>query len=139
MKVVVDTNVLVSRVIVPAGVPAQILKKWEEGAFELLVSEPILSECLRVLSYKRIRARHQLSDDQIAATISGLREFATVVNVVEKLEVIKEDPDDNKIIECAIAGDAEYVVSGDVHLLSVEQYQGIPILSPRVFLTMLTQ
>jgi hypothetical protein len=140
MRVVADTNILVSYVLVPAGNPARILRARAEGKIELLLSQPILAECSRVLKYRRIRARHQLSDEEIESTIEDIRELATFVEASEvKIGVVKDDPSDNMIIECAVAGGADYIVSGDDHLLDLRQYEGIQILSPAEFLLLLNQ
>ncbi|GAB6273794.1 MAG: putative toxin-antitoxin system toxin component, PIN family [Peptococcaceae bacterium] len=138
MRIVIDTNVVVSRFLSPKGTPAQIFEKWRVEAFELLVSEPVLSEYQKVLSYKHVRACHKMTNGEIAEIIRDFRKFAILVNSGEKLEVIKEDPDDNKFLEVAEAGGAEYIVSGDEHLLKLREYRSIQILSPAAFLAALS-
>ena len=64
MKVVLDTNIVVSRYLSPLGHPARLLTLWEQGVFELVVSEPILAAYQRVLAYPRIRDRHQMTDER---------------------------------------------------------------------------
>ncbi len=137
MRVVLDTNILVSRFLVPNGNSARIIKQWEAGAFELLVSAEILSECREVLGYKRIRKKYQLADEEVERFITSLREQATVVEPTVALNTVTADPDDNRILECAQAGDADYLVSGDAYLLNLGQYKDIQILSPAVFLAVL--
>lgn len=137
MRVVVDTNIVVSRYVAPHGVVAQIVERWRQQAFELVVSEPILSEFQRVLAYERIRARHRMDDAGILELIEDFREFAILVEPTETVNVVKDDPDDNKFIECAQAGGAECIVSSDLHLLALKQYRGIQILSPAAFLAFL--
>jgi putative PIN family toxin of toxin-antitoxin system len=139
MKVVVDTNVIISHILVPTGIPAQIIEYRQKKLIELLTSEPILAECRRVLRYKRIRARHHLIDDQIDLAVDAFRKIAVTVKVDMHLDVITKDSDDNRIIECAVVGGADYIVSGDAHLLNVEEYKGIRILSPATFLHLLKQ
>jgi putative PIN family toxin of toxin-antitoxin system len=139
MRVVLDTNVLVSRVVVPNGKPAQILQQCENGRFEFLTSEALLAECRRVLAYKRIRARHRLTDDELDEAISKFRTLARLIEVSINLQVISADPDDNKVFECAVEGNADYIVSGDTHLLDLGEYQGIQILPPAAFLMVLEQ
>jgi putative PIN family toxin of toxin-antitoxin system len=136
MKVVVDANIIISRILVPTGIPAQVIE-YRKKTIELLTSEPILAECRRVMRYKRLRARHHLTDDEIDLAIDSFREIADVVEGVMKLDVITKDPDDNKIVECAVVGGADYIVSGDAHLLNVGEYEGISILSPSSFLLLL--
>lgn len=139
MRVVVDTNLIVSRALVPHGIPAQILTAWRDDAFELLVSEPILVEYQRVLSYGRLRAKHQRDDQQIAEIIEELREFAVLVEPTRIITAIEEDPDDNKFLECAVAGGAAVIVSGDPHLLSLGAYEDIAILRPSAFPALLKE
>lgn len=139
MRVVVDTNVVVSRYLAPQGRAALVLERWQQEKFYLLVSEPILREYERVLKYDRLRSRHGLSDEEIAELIEDFREFAVLVIVGPEatLGVVKQDREDNKFLECAAVGGAECLVSGDEHLLALEQYQGSQILSPAAFLAVL--
>lgn len=137
MRVVVDTNVVVSRFLSSLGAPAEILNRWRQETFELLVSEPILAEYERVLGYERVRRRHQMTGEEIHEVMAQFRRFAILVEHLETLDVVKDDPDDNKFLECALAGGAEFVISGGPHLLGLRQYQGIQILSPAAFLAFL--
>lgn len=139
MKVVLDTNVIVSATLSPTGIRSQVIGAWENGQFELVVSEPILAEYQVALDYEEVASRHHLTTEQVAELISELRQFATVVEPTETLSVIADDPDDDKFLECALAGEADYIVSGDPHLLNLQEYGGIPILSPREFLALLEE
>ena len=102
----------------------------------MLVSEPILSEYGRALAYERVRAYHRMSDTEIAKVVDGIRDFALVVAPAERLRVVPEDPKDDMFVECAKAGGAPYIVSGDKHLRAVGAYEGIQIVSPAVFLAL---
>jgi putative PIN family toxin of toxin-antitoxin system len=104
--------------------------------FELVVSDEILAEYERVLKYPRIRRRHGLAHDEIAALIAEFRRFATVVEVTERLSVVADDPADDKYLACARAGGAAFIVSGDRHLLDLREHVGIRVLSPRAFLAL---
>ncbi len=137
MRIVVDTNVVVSGAISAKGAPAEILRRWRQGQFELLVSEPMLAEYERALSYGRVRARHQMSQAEIHALVTQFRRFAILVEPLARLQVVTDDPDDDKFLECAVTGGAAYIVSGDPHLLAVKHYQGIQILSPAAFVAFL--
>ena len=139
MRVVIDTNVVVSRLLIPLGPPARIMKHYEQGLFELLVSGDILAEYRRTLGYNRLRVLHHMNDSEIDAFMEDLGEFSTLVEPNIKLDVVKEDPKDNKFIECALAGEADFIVSGDAPLLNLGEYQGIQVLSPATFLRMLEQ
>ena len=136
MRVVLDANVLVSALISPKGSPATILSYWQEGKLAIVVSAAILQETDRVLRYPRIRERH-LSEEIVHRFLSLLRKGAIVVEPDEEVQVIERDPSDNSYLECAVAGRAQYLVSGDGHLLDLKEYRGIQILAPREFITLL--
>lgn len=138
MRVVLDTNVVVSGYLSEHGVPAKILGLWKNQVFDLLVSETILTEYSRVLRYDHLVALHHLSDTQVRELLDQFREFAIVIDSVPELVHVSVDKDDDKFIACAIAGSAEYVVSGDPDLLNVGHYAGIQILTPNAFVTLLT-
>ncbi len=138
MRIVLDTNVVVSRFLSPKGPPAEIFVKWQQETFEVVVSESILAEYAQVLEYEKLRARHGLSHEEIANLISDMRRFAVLINPQETPRVVRDDPEDDKFLSCAMAGGADYVISGDDHLLKLQAYRGIQILSPRAFLLMLS-
>lgn len=137
MRIVVDTNVLVSRFLSPTGPPAQILDRWERQAFELVVSEPILTEYRRALLYQRVAHRHGMSVREVDQVIQEIRDQAILVSAVELPERVVQDPEDDKFLACAVADGADYVVSGDHLLLEVDEYRGIPVVFPRAFLSLL--
>lgn len=101
---------------------------------DLLVSEPLLAEYEEVLGYPRLRQRHHMSDAEIADVVAQLRENAVLVYPTMLLDVVVDDPDDNAVLECAVEGGAEVIVSGDKHLLTLREFNGIQILSPTEFL-----
>ncbi len=137
MRVVIDTNVLVSRYLSSMGPPAGVFAHWEREVFELLVSEPILQEYRRALLYPRVAARHGLSEPQIDGVIARIRELATLVRAEEPPAAVTKDPADDKFLACAVAGAADFIVSGDRHLLDLREYRGIPIFPPAAFLAVL--
>jgi uncharacterized protein len=139
MRVVIDTNVIVSAFLSPSGVPAQLLNLLEQGAFELLVSEPILAEYLKALSYPRVRARHGMDSAALAEVIDDLCAASVLVEPGESLRVVPQDPADDKFFECAVAGGATYLVSGDASVQAVGEFQGIRALSPSIFFEILVQ
>ena len=137
MRVVLDTNVIVSRFLSTKGAPARILDRWEARAFKLVLSEPILAEYHRILGYKSLRIRHHLSAERIETAIAKIRRSGTIVDPTERVRAVRDDPKDDIFLECAVAGEADYIVSGDAHLLSLREYDGIQILSPAMFLDVL--
>jgi len=139
MRAVIDTNVIISRFLSPNGTPAQIISLWEQGLFELIVTEAILAEYLRVLAYEHIQPRHRMSPEEISQVVADFRSFAGVVEPSEPITVIADDPSDNMFLEAAVAGSCDYVVSGDPHLLRLGEYRGIQILRPAAFLAILEE
>ncbi len=139
MRVVVDTNVVVSTFLSPTGAPAGVLAHWQNQSFEWVVSDLLLREYHRALLYDRVAARHGMSTEEVAEVVMELRRFALVVEPQKNLAIIREDPDDDRVLECAVAGDPDYIISGDKHLLRLREYRGIPILSPSAFLAAIGQ
>ncbi len=137
MRVVSDTNNIVSRYPVAAGIPAQIMAAWRAGRFDLVVSPALLAEYERVLNYERLRRRHGLTSEQIAREIAALRDAAIFVEPIAVPAVIADDPSDDHVLACAVAGDADFIVSGDRHLVDLREYQGIRISRPAAFLALL--
>ncbi len=128
MRVVLDTNIFVSGMFWP-GNPCKILSAWRQGKFELVVSTATLAELKRVLTDFKIKLLDNLLSDWFRAII----ENAILVEPPESLNVITEDESDNRFVECAVAAHADYIVSGDNHLLSLKNYNETKILSPKEF------
>lgn len=138
MRVVLDTNIVISRYLSPSGPPAHIFQYWEQGAFTLLVSEPILLEYDKVFSYPHINNKLRLSAEEIAKITEGFATFGELVAPKQRLRVVEADPDDDMLIECAVEGKADYLVSGNKkHLTEMKEYQGIQILTPAQFVLIL--
>jgi len=129
-RVVLDTNVLVSSLLF-SGVSNRLVGLWQSGVIRLHASGEIIREYTRVLAYPKFK----LSEEE---SLSLLREevlpFVTPVNVCKVLPIIKEDPSDDQFLACALAGKADVIISGDKHLLNLEDYRGIPILNVSRFL-----
>lgn len=129
MRVVLDTNVFVSGVFF-TGPPYQIMKAWQKGALEIVVSPPIVEE------YRRVgkRLSHKFTGVDLSPILEFVAARAVVVETVELSEPVCDDPDDDKFLACAISGSAQYIVSGDKHLLKLSGYEGLEIVTPRQFL-----
>lgn len=128
-RVVLDTNVYISGFVF-RGRPAQLLRQAETSEFSLLTSHSIRQETERVLSEK-----FQWSPRVIASVCAPLWEAGLDVETTISVEACV-DPDDDRILECAVAGQADYIVSGDRHLLDMKQFQGIPIMRIDDFLNL---
>lgn len=137
MKAVLDANVLVSSAISAQGSPALVLDAWRDGRFILLISKAILAEARDVLSRPYIRSRHRWTQDQIDLFVNILEEQAVLTSGAGGVAPLAEDPSDTMYLACALEGEADYVVSGDQHLLRLGVYAGIPILSPAQFMRVL--
>lgn len=134
MRIVLDTNILISAFVSKKGASADILARCQAGELELLVSDDSLLELHRVLTYPRIRKRLQYSDEQIERFVAFLEQSSVAITPHANLRVVPNDADDDKFVALAMAGDAQYLVTGDDHLLTVGRYQGVIILKPAAFL-----
>lgn len=136
MKIVLDTNVLISAIFWK-GKPHEILTLAEKGIFRIASSNAILEELFGVLERPKFKPYLQ----QAQATMPDIQE--KVLSLVEifvspnEVSVIQDDPSDNRILECALASRAFCIVSGDLHLVHLKQFREIPILTPSQFLSTL--
>ena len=137
MRVVLDANIYISALISNKGNPAKIINKWLAGQFDVLISQPIVDEILRVTNYKRIQKKYVKVRENRLEFVELIIEQGIWEESSETLTVVSADESDNRYIECAVAGNAQYIVSGDEHLLGVGEYQGIIIVIPATFLTLL--
>ena len=128
MKVVFDTNILVSALVFPGGRGEAALRRIIEEQDQLVVSKPILDELLGILARKFSRDAEELA--HVAVFLSDL---ATFVKPRRRLHVVKDEPD-NRILECALAGRAAAIVTGDRALLALREYDGVRIISLRDYL-----
>jgi putative PIN family toxin of toxin-antitoxin system len=129
LKVVLDTNVLISAILF-GGKPGRILEKAIRGEIRLCLSEPILEELKGVLQ----RSKFDYSPEMIQFILTELTAIADFVNPSEIINVVLEDPEDNRILECAVEAKANYVISGDFHLLKLSKYLNIEVLDAAAFL-----
>ncbi len=136
IRVVVDTNVYVSAAFTPDGKPGQVIRTARTGLFDLVISESIMDEINRVLRYPKIQKRLGWSPETIAAYLNELKKFARVTPGLLTLNVVA-DQSDNRYLECAVEGNAGYIVTGDSDLLDLGEYQGIKIVKPAAFLDVL--
>jgi uncharacterized protein len=127
-RVVFDTNILVSALVFPGGRGEAALRRIIEQTDQLVLSRPIVDELLDVLARKFARDAEELAHVAVFVT-----ELAMVVAPKRRLRVVKDDPD-NRILECAVAGRAEVIVTGDKALLALKLYRKIRILTLREYL-----
>lgn len=135
---VIDANIFASALIQPKGPSGSILRSFaEKGTFQLVSSQSILDETERCLFYPRVRKRITITDEEIKQWLAAIALLADVVADTLKLDVVKDDPDDNKILAAAVEGKATHVVTGDPDLLDLKQYEGIQILRPAHFIRLI--
>ena len=125
MKVVLDTNVLIAAAL-KGGLSEQILRLAASRELTLITSEEILKE----LS-KKLLSKFAWKDNEVSLYIRTLREISEVVSPSTKLDVISKDPDDNKILEAALEGKVDLIVSIDQDLLKLKKFEGIGIVHPK--------
>ena len=133
MRIVADTNVLISALGWKGSNPYKIIEKCFKGEITLVTSSDIISEFKDVAT----RPKFEFSLEEIDEFVSALIEISDVVQPRESFNIIEGDPDDNKFIDAAVSGKAACIVSGDSHLLNLRTFRGIRILKPADFVRML--
>jgi len=132
LRVVADTNVLVSALLF-GGPPEQIVLAGLRGEIQLLTSIPLLKELERVL-----KGKFKLNLHLVRNIIEEIKEVAELVEVSSHINVISYPDDDNRVLECAVDGKAEFIVTGDTkHILPLKEFRGTKTLSPSEFLNRL--
>ncbi|MEW6408920.1 MAG: putative toxin-antitoxin system toxin component, PIN family [Nitrospirota bacterium] len=128
MKVVFDTNIYVSAFVIPNSQAEKAVLKVIEGSDLLIISKEIIDEVLTVLSAKFSRDR-----ETISRTALYLSDIARVVKPVRKINIFKDAPD-NRILECAVTGKADVIVTGDKEMLRLREFEWIKIMSLKEYL-----
>ncbi|MBI4140879.1 putative toxin-antitoxin system toxin component, PIN family [Candidatus Woesearchaeota archaeon] len=128
-RIVIDTNVLVSA-FGWAGKPKQVFDQVLDGRFELIISQKQLAEIKRVITYPRLK----FTADEQMRFLDILTMTACVVETHNDINIIKDDPSDNTLLEAAVEHKATHVISGDQHLLKLKEFRGIRIIKPDEFL-----
>ena len=129
MRITVDTNVLVSA-LGWNGAEAAVIEMVLEYKVELCISTQILNEFYRVIKYPKFG----FTDKEVDGYIGRLLTSAVFVEPTPRINAVTADPDDNIIIECAVEGKSSYIISGDKHVLQLQEYEGIKILNASDFL-----
>ena len=137
MRIVLDTNIIISGLLSKTGPPSQLLRLWLEGKFELATSKAQLEELGRAFDYKKIRSR--ISFEQASDLLNHIDALALVVDSLPIVD-FSPDPDDNIILSTAIETKADFIVSGDKpDLLSLKKVKDIPIITARRALNRLSK
>jgi len=132
LKIVLDTNILISG-IHWKGDSNKILRKWFNEELEVISSLPIIEELVRILMNFKI----SMSPEDITLWEDLILQRSTIVIPDRTLDVVKEDPDDNKFLEAALKGKADFIISQDKHLLNIKEYEEIKIMHPKDFIKLI--
>lgn len=137
MRAVIDTNVLISGFISRESYPAKLVDGWVEKRFEPVVSEEIIKEYREVFARDRFSALGSVEERlKLLGTLLSF-EHVVLVNPQERICMVKDDPGDDIFLECAAAGECEFIISGDQHLLKLKQYKNIKVITAKEFIELL--
>jgi putative PIN family toxin of toxin-antitoxin system len=124
MRVTLDTNVLISSLIAAGGSADRLVQLVRDGKVEMVLSRFILAELARVLTQK-----FELPSKAVQKAVQRFEQLSTIVEPTLTIHIIKEKEDDNRILECAVAGEVDFLVTGDKrHILALRSIRGIPIV-----------
>ena len=142
MRAVVDANVFVSVVLTPAGLPGRVVHALADGQFDLVISEPIIRDVADVLTRPRITRKYRIPAERIEDVVKLMRERGVLVPVMGTIRICR-DPDDNLVLETALDGGAEALVSRDADvtrdpaLIAAIRERGVAVLTVQQFLAAL--
>ena len=128
MKITIDTNFLISSALWDNSSAHKLLLKLIENDAKIYTTKEILEEFSKVL-----KRDFKYNEEKVNERINSVLSFVSLVVVRNKINIVKEDSDDNKILECAIESNSEYLLTYDNHLLKIKEYKGIKILKPEEF------
>lgn len=131
VRVVLDTNVVISSALIQLGNPASIFRMIISGEINNSTTQEIIDEIKEVLERPKVTKRINLVEREFI--LHAFEEFSEKIKSGLIFDEVKDDPDDNKILECAVAAAADYIISGDDHLLNLKGFRGIKIVTPAEF------
>ena len=138
MKITVDTNVLISATFW-YGDSERIIEKIESKDIELVLSKEIIEEFARALNYRDIKEKIKNKNLEIKRTVEKIISISKIVEPLEKLNIVNEDPDDNKILECAKSGEVDFIISNDNHLLKLKEFENIKIITSKMLIDIINK
>jgi len=133
LKVVIDTNVFMSTLYLPESRPAGVVLLARRKTVLNLISPQILKEVEQIIKKKLL-----WDNSKTESAVKRIKNFSEEVHPQERLAIIADDPD-NRILECAVAGQADFIISGDKHLTDLKGFRGIKIVNPAGFLKLIEQ
>ena len=132
MNIVLDTNVLISATLWGNGSAQKTLSKLIEKKVTIFTSNALIAEY-----YKVVMRDFNYSEDKTTAIVENFLSIVKIVETKEILNIVKDDPDDNKVLECAVASSSTYIVTYDKHLLNLKEFRGIKIIKPEEIINLL--
>lgn len=132
-KVVLDTNTIISGILW-GGNEARVIEKAEKGEVKLFMSPKLVEELEGVLKREKFTRKLEGKESTVEQSVAKIALIATLIEPAKKINIIKDDPDDNRVLECAVSARADVIISGDKHLLELKTYSGIDIMSAGDFL-----
>ncbi len=136
MRAVIDTNIFIRALIRPQGTVGPVIPRLAKREYTLVYSVPIRNELIAKLALPRIRVKYKLTDTEVEALLDLIALRGELVTTGRKVKVCR-DPKDDMVIEAALAGSAECVVTGDDDLLSLRNFETLRFITPRHFLAAL--
>jgi len=135
LRVVIDTNVFISGAAFNKGNPKILIDAWLRQKFVLISSVPLTEELSEVLNREKIKEQSQITDTEISQLIDQIQKISVFLkDKLPNIKIIRDDPDDDVVLATALEGNADYIVSGDHHLLDLGDFRGIKIVKPIEFL-----
>ena len=129
LKIVIDTNVFISSFF--GGVPREIINLWKDGKVVLCLSQNIIEEYIEVMNRLGLKNTEEI---QKLTKLFAEGYNSIFTSKTPSINIVDDDPDDNKFIECAVALDCKFIISGDKHLKDIKKYIDTIIMSPRDFI-----
>jgi hypothetical protein len=126
-KVVLDTNTLISGILWD-GNEARVIEEAENNKVQLFILQKLLQELEGVLKREKFTRKLEGKESTVEQAVAKIALIATLIEPAKKINIIKDDPDDNRVLECAVTARADVIISGDKHLLKLQTYSGIDIL-----------
>ena len=137
IRIVIDTNILVSAILTAEGNPAKILKLVLQGKLNLIISPAILEEIRQVLRYPKLvklMKKNMITLEEVYTFLDKMSKIAVITPGKLDIKAIPDDPSDDMVLSCAVEGEADFIISGDHHLTDLRIFQGIKIVDPAAFL-----
>ena len=141
IRIVLDTNVFLSGVLTPGRAPAQLLELILSGKIKLIISPQIICEIQRVIQYPgiiKLIKKRKLESKELEEALFRIMRVAHITSGAVNVQEIAADPSDDMFLACALEGQADFIVSGDHHLIDLKNYQGIKIMAPAPFIILMS-